>query len=42
MQIRTLKKQGLKYSEVRDMYNFINVNTFNDIWCNRTFKYIQP
>lgn len=41
VQIRVLKKQGLKYSEVRDMYNFINVNTFNDIWCNRTFKYIQ-
>lgn len=39
--IRTLQKQGRKYSEVRDMYNFINVNTFNDIWCNRTFEYIQ-
>ena len=41
LEIRLLQKQGEKYSQVRDMYNFINVNTFNDIWCNRTFKYIQ-
>lgn len=41
LEIRLLKKQGHKYSEIRDLYNFINVNTFNDIWLNRTFKYIQ-
>lgn len=41
LEIRILQKQGQKYSEVRDKYNFININTFNDIWCNRTFKYIQ-
>lgn len=35
------KKNNMKYSEVKNMYNFINVNTFNDIWHNRTFKYIQ-
>lgn len=41
LEIRKLQKDGLNYKTVRDMYNFINVNTFNDIWCNRTFKYIQ-
>ena len=41
LEIRLLQKQGYKYSEIRDRYSFINVNTFNDIWCNRTFKYIQ-
>lgn len=40
LEIREKKKKGMKYSEVRDLYNFINVNTFNDIWMNRTFKYI--
>ena len=41
LEIRILQKQGRKYSEIRDLYSFINVNTFNDIWCNRTFQYIQ-
>lgn len=42
MGIRIKRKEGFKYSEVRDMYSFINVNTFNDIWMNKTFKYIMP
>lgn len=42
LEIRRLKKAGKRYSSVRDMYHFINVNTFKDIWRNKTFKDIQP
>ena len=41
LEIRKLKKNGEKYHDMKKRYSFINVNTFNDIWCNRTFKYIQ-
>ena len=39
--IRTDKFNGMKYSDAVKKYNFINVNTFNDIWRGRTFKHIQ-
>lgn len=41
LNIRTLKNNGLKPKYVYDnYYNYINRNTFNDIWYYHTFKYI--
>ena len=42
LEIRQKKKSGLSYKDVKQQYDFINVCSFNDIWHNRTFKYIQP
>lgn len=42
MQIRKDKLNGLAYSLAVKKYNHINVNTFKDIWCGKTFKNIQP
>ena len=41
LRIRDLRKMGYQRSEVIKQYNFINVNTFNDIWYNKTFKEIE-
>lgn len=42
LDIRNDKLNGMRYSDAAKKYNFINVNTFNDIWRGKTFKYIQP
>lgn len=42
LSIRNLYNEGnLSKSEVYNMFSYINPNTFNDIWYNRTFKNIQ-
>lgn len=42
LKIRDLYNEGmLPKSEIYNMFSYINHNTFNDIWFNRTFKYIQ-
>lgn len=42
LDIRNDKLNGVRYSDAVKKYNFINVNTFNDIWRGKTFKHIQP
>lgn len=38
--IRDLKKQGMSRKSVQSMFDFINKNTFDDIWYDKTFKEI--
>lgn len=42
LEIRKLKKNGLKKGEVYSKYSFYNFNTFSDIWYYNTFKKIVP
>lgn len=43
LNIRTDRNRGkLAKKEVYEKYEYINVNTFNDIWYNRTFVNVQP
>lgn len=40
--IRDLKNDGFSKKYVYDnYYSYININTFNDVWYNHTFKHIQ-
>lgn len=39
--IRDLKQSGYPPMEVHEMYKFININTFNDIWYYHTFPNIK-
>lgn len=42
LKIRNLYNEGvLSKFEIYNMFSYINQNTFNDIWFNRTFKHIQ-
>ena len=42
LKIRDLYNEGnLAKSEIYEMFSNLNINTFNDIWYNNTFKHIQ-
>lgn len=43
LDIRTERNKGLlSKAKIYSFYTYINVNTFNDIWYDKTYKYIQP
>ena len=42
LEIRRLKKSGMKKGEVYKKFDQYNINTFKDVWCNNTFKDEQP
>lgn len=42
LEIRKLKKEGIKRKYVYEKFSFYNKNTFNDIWFYNTFKKIMP
>ena len=42
LEIRRLKKSGMKKGEVYKKIDQYNINTFNDVWRNNTFKEEQP
>ena len=42
LEIRRLKKSGMKKGEVYKKFDQYNINTFKDVWCNNTFTDEQP